>query len=291
MRQQKRVQIAAILGVELHDLELRHHQLGERERHGLEHQPFGEREGMTHLECSDEDVDLTAARVVVEEQPLRAVHRVEGAVRLVALPLQELRNLPAVPFRGGEVDVADLAPEQGVQRLAGVDHDRNPAEDAHRNARPLRCFEESHRLLDDVLVNRDAVRRHADPRRQSSTGSSTRSSSRTPPSSWSIKRSAATRPISYPGMRTVVNGGCTNSAKSKSSKPVTATSLGTRSPCSRTARIAPIASRSFPPMIAVGGYSTSSNLPAIAAPDAGSQNPCATSNASPDPSPARARPP
>src|SRR5712691_4957286 len=113
-----------------------------------------------------------------------------------------------------------------MEEVADVEADRHPAEHADGDILLLRRTEQAEGLLDDVRVD-EAVLAHPDPRRQSSTGSRRRRSRGGRPSSWSIRSSAAERPMSYPGIRTVVRGGSISSEKSKSSKPVTATSSGT----------------------------------------------------------------
>jgi len=73
----------------------------------------------------------------------------------------------------------------------------------------------------------------------------------------SISRKAARRPISVQGCATSVRRGSKQSAHSKSSKPTTETSFGTRNPRLRIAFMIPIVARLLPPTKAVGGSATS----------------------------------
>ncbi|KAG1436177.1 hypothetical protein G6F57_020782 [Rhizopus arrhizus] len=64
------------------------------------------------------------------------------------------------------------------------------------------------------------------------------------------RRSTSSWPACLVSCCTVVSAGDTEAASGMSSKPVTATSCGTRSPASRRARIAPMAIRSLAAQIA-----------------------------------------
>jgi hypothetical protein len=195
VREQERVDVVPVLCVQLHDLQLRHQELRERHGHGLDREPLRHRQDVAHLEGPDEDVHLPRVRLVVEEEPAGAVHRVEGSVRLVAFRDEELGDAPALALRRDEVDVAYLAPEGRVEVVAGVQHDRHAAQHAQRDSRALGGPQQAHRLLGDVIRD-GAVHAQADSRRQSSTGSVTRHPGDRLPSSWSISPVAAARPSS-----------------------------------------------------------------------------------------------
>ncbi len=89
-----RVGVGAILGVERDDLQLRHEQIGQGHRERIAIEVLADGQDVAHLEGVDEDVELAAVVLVVEEQPARAVHRVERAVGDVALRLEEGPGTP-----------------------------------------------------------------------------------------------------------------------------------------------------------------------------------------------------
>ena len=112
-------------------------------------EPLLERDLVAHPERADEDVHLPLVRVVVEEEPFAAVHRVEAEVRLVADVAQELLQVARRLLRGREVEVLVLARERG--RQAARPHvDGDAAEQADRQAGVARGVEDAAALGDDV---------------------------------------------------------------------------------------------------------------------------------------------
>ena len=115
-----------VLAVDLHDLQLREQQFGERQCRRRIGEPIREVEAVAHLERVDEHVDRPLARRVHEVRLLAPEQRVVLAVRGVALGLEQLVERGAVLAARGEVDV-DLDATRSVRPLGGVGPDRHAA--------------------------------------------------------------------------------------------------------------------------------------------------------------------
>src|SRR5690606_9384115 len=152
---EQRVGIAAVLGVELDDLQLGEQQVGGRERVLAHAQLIGQRQPVAHLEGLDERVDLVARRRVLEEQPARAVQRVELAPRLPAQLGDRALDLSAVALRADQVDVVVIALEVVGEPLAKRDPDREPTQKADLQTALGEGIEQPARL--DVEIWIDAL--------------------------------------------------------------------------------------------------------------------------------------
>jgi hypothetical protein len=156
---QQRVQIAAVLLVELDDLKLGQCELGERDRRGLEREPLVERKVVAHLELVDEDVDLAAVRIVVEEQAPGSLEPVECGVGAVSALLEERGDLRLGRLGGDEIDVLRRALEDGGDPAAAAQLDRHAPEQPGGDGAPLDLRCEAVRLLEDVGGDRNRVGR------------------------------------------------------------------------------------------------------------------------------------
>ena len=95
--------------------------------------PVGEGQRVAHPEAADEEVDVAPVRPVVKDHALGAVHGVEAFVGLVAAGDEEARRVAAGLPPAHEIDVGVAARERGMHAGAGVQEDRETAEQAHRN--------------------------------------------------------------------------------------------------------------------------------------------------------------
>ena len=152
--EQDGVGVGAVLGVQRDDLELRHEQIGQGDRERIAIEVLADRQDVAHLEGVDEDIDLAAVLLVVEEQPARAVHRVERAVGDVALRLEERPRAPSVPLARDEIDVADLAHEGRIEICSAVQANGGAADQAHSQAGLVGCRHETACLLHDIGQDR-----------------------------------------------------------------------------------------------------------------------------------------
>jgi hypothetical protein len=145
--------VTDVLLVDSNDLELRHQQLGQRDRRLLDLEAISERDLVAHTERVHEEVDL-AAMVLVEVQPaLMRMHRVEGDVGLVAGLLHDLIGLARPLLGHGEVEVLVGTVERGGQ-LGRVKAHRDPAEEPQLHTRLRGQPENALTLGDDVVEDR-----------------------------------------------------------------------------------------------------------------------------------------
>src|SRR5262249_9397996 len=89
-------------------------------------------EGVRHLEGVEEDVDLPAARAVVE-QPPGPMRGVEHPLRLEARLLQQGAQRPRLPFVRHQVDVRVVTAQECPGGGRAADPDRDAAEQADRD--------------------------------------------------------------------------------------------------------------------------------------------------------------
>jgi hypothetical protein len=157
------VEVAAVLDVEVDDLELGHQDLGGGQRVLALGQALRQRQPVTHLEALDEAVDLAPVVLVVEEQPAVPVEGVELLVgRIARVGHQRLEGAAVAPGQQ-EVEVADDAVVGGMQPRAGQQADRHAADQARLQVLPGDQVQQAPRLRIDVRLDRRRVRGHHRP--------------------------------------------------------------------------------------------------------------------------------
>ena len=126
--------VSHVLLVELEHLELGQQQLGQRDRGVVDSQPLGQRDGVAHAEGANEHVDLATVSVVVEEQALLALERIERGLGLIVGLLEEANHSRAVLASADEVQIAEVAPEDLGDVIAGPQPDGDAAQEAQLEA-------------------------------------------------------------------------------------------------------------------------------------------------------------
>ena len=139
-----------VLGVDLHDLQLRQQQVGRRERLRVELKAIVELEGVTHAEPADEDIELPPIALVVEEQAAIAMQVVEAAIGHVPELGQEPLEPAVLAFLDHDVDIAVPSVQRRRTRAVPVEPDGGSTQQPHQDLRLACLVEQASRFGFDV---------------------------------------------------------------------------------------------------------------------------------------------
>jgi hypothetical protein len=162
---QQILDIFQILVVDLPDLQLLQHDVGERDRVGVELEPVLVDDLVAVVELVEEDVDHRHGAAKVDVPGLARRHQ-RVQVALVADALHEALYLAAALAVGGAVDVGEvtiaeaLEPRVQFDLLREVVVQRQRTHDAHDDTLLLRLFDDAAALIEERLRTRVFLERN-----------------------------------------------------------------------------------------------------------------------------------
>src|SRR5215216_1629806 len=150
---QERQGIADVLLVELYDLQLGQEQLRQRDRHGLQGEPFAEADLVGHPEDADENIHLPIVLLVEEQQAFLAVDRVEAHVWPVAHGLEESLRVGRRASSSDPIQIGVLALECRMETIFRPQLDRHPTKQPEGETLPVGRLCDAHGFFHHVGPN------------------------------------------------------------------------------------------------------------------------------------------